>query len=444
MLLNPLRRRKRQLQGFPVLPGGFPLLGHLPAMMTDALGLMRRAHREYGDFFWMLSGFGQRSLYCLHPDVFSIFKNKVTTSVFLQEVASDFLGRSLLVHDGPLHQHMRSAMNGPFLPPGLTAAETGTILADLIEKGVRRWVDRGEVKILAETRELALAAIFRVMGIPESDLPAWRRHYEAYVLLAVNIPIDVPGSPRRRGRKARAWLNEHLMVFIKEARARPEVTGLLAALVHSRDEEGSPLTDVELLDNLRLLVLAGHETSASTIAWMVVLLGQHPHAWEKLCAEAAAVGAVPRTPKELKRFPYAEALFRETLRLFPPVSTDARRALVDFELGGRTVPAGTQVSISIAHLSRHSEVYERPDDFLPERWLGRTEAVSPLELVQFGGGPHFCLGYHLAWMEIVQAAVALALVLRERGVRPHLVGSFPARRYIPLLHPAAGTRVKFA
>jgi cytochrome P450 len=177
---------------------------------------------------------------------------------------------------------------------------------------------------------------------------------------------------------------------------------------------------------------------------MTVVLAQRTDLWERLCAEATAAGAVPRTPRELKNFPFAEALFRETLRLYPPVSTDARRALVDFELGGRTVPAGTQISISIAHLSRHAAVYERPDEFLPERWLGRAEAITPLELVQFGGGPHFCLGYHLAWMEIVQSAVALALVMRGRGVRPHLMGSFPARRYLPLLHPAAGTRVRFS
>jgi cytochrome P450 len=443
MLLNPLNRRVRERHGFPVFPGAFPVIGHMPAMMTDAIGLMRRAQRQLGDFFWMKSGFGQPSLYCLHPDVFTIFKNKVTTSTYLQEIASDFLGRSLLVHDGAVHHHMRSAMNGPFLPPGLTAAETGAVLADLIEKGVRGWAAKGEVRILAETREVALAAIFRVMGIPEEDLPSWRRNYEHFVMLALNLP-NLPGSPRRRGLRAKRWLSEHLMVFIREARAHPEITGLLASLVHARDEEGSGLTDEELIDNLRLLVLAGHETSASTLAWMTVVLAQRTDLWERLCAEATAAGAVPRTPRELKNFPFAEALFRETLRLYPPVSTDARRALVDFELGGRTVPAGTQISISIAHLSRHAAVYERPDEFLPERWLGRAEAITPLELVQFGGGPHFCLGYHLAWMEIVQSAVALALVMRGRGVRPHLMGSFPARRYLPLLHPAAGTRVRFS
>jgi cytochrome P450 family 117 subfamily A len=401
---------------------------------------MRHAQRTLGDFFWMKAAFGRYSLYCLHPDVFMILKNRVTSSTFLGEVAADFLGRSLRVHDGAVHKHMRGAMNGPFLPPGLTSAGTGAILADLIDRGVKSWPQREPFRILTATRELVLAAIFQIMGIPESDLPGWRENYERYVMLATNLP----GPTRWRGLKARAWLNEHLLVFVNEARKRPDMPGLLAALVHSRDEEGSGLTDEELIDNLRLLVLAGHETSASTMAWIVYILAEHPEAWEALCAEATTVGAVPRTPKELKQFPYAEALFRETLRLYPVVTTDARRAIADFEMAGRKVTTGTQLSISIAHLSRHASLYEKPDEFVPRRWLDKVEAISPIEIVQFGGGPHFCLGYHVAWMEIVQFTVSLALTLGARGLRPQLAGAPPKMRYLPLLHPSAKTRVQFA
>ena len=198
------------------------------------------------------------------------------------------------------------------------------------------------------------------------------------------------------------------------------------------------------MDNIRLLVLAGHETSASTMAWMVIMMAQRPEVWDRVCAEAVAAGGIPRSPKELRSFPYAEAVFRETLRLHPPVASDSRRALVDFELAGRTVQAGDNVTISIMHLSRDPSTYERPDEFVPERWLGRAEAVSAIELVQFGGGPHFCLGYHLAWMEIVQFAVGIALAMRGRNLRPRIVGAPPKMRYVPLLHPSAGTRVAFA
>jgi cytochrome P450 family 117 subfamily A len=416
----------------------------MPAMATDALGLMRHAERTLGSFFWTRGGFGRSNLYCLLPDVFSIFKNKFTTSTYMQDVVPDLFGSALIAQDGAAHHHLRSAMNTPFLPRGLSAAQVGAMFGELIERRVRSWRERPELQILAETRELVLAGMFKLLGVPESDLSSWRKHYETFMLLAINLPLEFPGSPRRRGLRSRAWLDEHLMAFIEEARRNPDTPGLLAALVHARDEEGGQLTDRELVDNLRLLVLAGHETSASTMAWMVVMLAQHPEAWDALCAEAVAAGAVPQTSQDLKNLPYAEAVFRETLRLHPPVATDARRALVDFELAGRPVKAGTMVGCSIIHLSRHSTLYERPDDFVPQRWVGRNESVSPVELVQFGGGPHFCLGYHLAWLEIVQFAVALALTFHPLGARPRLVGRPPRMRYLPLLHPSAGTRVKFA
>ncbi len=444
MILNPLRRRVRHRHGFPVMPGGFPVVGHMPAVATGYLQLVRAAEARFGKFFWLEGVLGSTQLNCLDPDVFTIFKNKLTTSTYLQTLFAELFGGSLIAQDGPPHHHMRSAMNLPFLPRGLTASEVGPMVAETIERRVATWPTRGDVQILAETREMVLAVMFRLLGVAETELSAWRQHYEEFMLLAVNLPFDLPYSPRRRGLKAREWLDERLLKFIRAARANPDGHGLLPALVQARDEEGQPLTERELVDNLRLLVLAGHETSASTMAWMTIKLAQRPDVWDKLCAEVAAVGAAPRTPKELRNFPYAEAIFRESLRLHPPVSSDARRTLVALELGGRTIPAGEMITISIMHLSRHPSLYERPDEFMPERWIGRNEAISPIELVQFGGGPHFCLGYHLAWMEIVQYVVALATVMRRRNLQPRLTGAPPAARYLPLHHPAPSTHIAFA
>jgi cytochrome P450 len=445
LILNPLDRRVTRRGGFPVLPGAFPVVGHIPAVATNLLGLMRHAEREVGHAFWIDSGFGARNITCLDPEVFSILKNKVTTSTYLQGLLPDLFGISLIAQDGAVHQHMRSAMTGPFLPRGLTAAEVGPLLAELIERRMRVWRDRRTVTVLAETRELVLALMFRLLGVAETNLSAWRRNYEDFMLLAINLPLDLPGTPRHRGRRAKAWLDEHLLAIIAEARTRPS-KGFLSALVAGRDEGGAGLSDAELVDNLRLLVLAGHETSASTMAWMVIMLADRPDVWDALCDEATKAGGTPQSPKEVREFPYAEAVFRETLRLHPPVASDARKALVDFELAGGTVPAGEMVNISIIHLSRHPSLYDRPDEFRPERWLDRSDrsdGVSPIELVQFGGGPHFCLGYHLAWMEIVQFGVALARAMRSAGLRPSITGPRPKMRYLPLLHPSAGTRIAF-
>jgi cytochrome P450 len=163
--------------------------------------------------------------------------------------------------------------------------------------------------------------------------------------------------------------------------------------------------------------------------------------WRRLREEALAAPGLPRSPKELRQFPYAEAVFRETLRLHPPVFQDGRRATVDLEVAGTTIKAGTYLNIPILTLSREPDLYPDPDSFRPERWMDKKEPPTPIEMVQFAAGPHFCLGYHLAWMEIVDFAVALGRELPAGG--PRLRGAFPASRYLPILHPSASMRARF-
>lgn len=441
--MRSLRRHPREKHGFPYLEGAFPVVGTMPRMYFGLRRLLDDAERRLGPFFWMDLGFGAEVLMCRHLDGLVALRNKTTTSTHYQVRAHALLGDSLIVQDGAKHHHMRSALNGPFTPKGLSAAEVGPIMAETIETRVRSWALGRELRVLAATRELALSVIFRIIGIPSSDLGAWRHQYEEFVLSGLNIPIDLPGFPRWRGRRARTWLDERLLGIIQQARHRREGGGgLLAYLVEARDEAGEALTDHELVENLRLLALAGHETSATTMAWMVIELGRDPVRWRRLCDEALAGGGVPQAPRELKQFPFAEALFREALRLHPPVTGVSRQVTGPLEVAGRAIPMGSEFSLDLDHLSRHESLYEDPDRFLPERWLEKSEAISPVEILQFGGGPHFCLGYHLAWMEVVQFAVALARALAPLGLRP-VTGEWPRTHFLPIAHPAPGTRIRW-
>jgi cytochrome P450 len=439
------RRRARMRGGYPKLAGALPVIGHMHAIHNDFLGMVRRGEQDLGPMFWVNLGFDKQTLMLMQPESFALFKHKAMTSAHIGDVKPlrELFGKSIIAQDGAAHHHARSAMTSAFTPKGVSASELGSAFADIIEKQVASWPERRGFRVLAEMRELVLSLMFRMLGVPEAEMRPWRENYEELMLLALNVPIDLPGSPRRRGRRARDWLNERLMGFIAEARKNPHQPGLLAMLANGRDEAGEPLSDEELVDNLRLLVLAGHETSASTLSWMMAMLAEHPYAWDALCLEAHAAGRAPRSPKEVRSFPVAEAIFRETLRLYPPVHVDSRRCGQDIEFDGHVISAGTDVSIPIVHLSRLSSMYEDPDTFRMERWLGRNEALSPLEMAQFGGGPHFCLGYHVAWMEIVQVAVTAALVLDAKGLRPHLPDGVPAMRYLPLCHPSSKAGVVF-
>ncbi len=444
LLLNPLRSRPPSVGRFPTAAGAFPVVGHMPALATDTLAFLREAERRHGTFFFVEQGFGNRMLVCTDLAAFDGYKTRLGSSAYMRAAPlGDIFGESVIGQDGKTHQRMRAVLNGPFTPRGLSAAEVGPMIAGVVERRVRRLVRGEPFRVLAETRELALDVIFRIVGVGDEDLSEWREHYQDALLLLVNLPVMFPGSPRWRGRRGKTWIDARLHASIRAARREgPGREGLLPALVHGRGAEGETLSDDELVDNLRLLMLAGHETSASTMAWMLGFLAQRADLWDRLSSEVCAFGRVPRTPAELRELPFTEALFRETLRLYPPVANDARTLTGDLELSGRVVPEGTRLSIPIMHLSRHPELYERPDELWPDRWLGK-KSIGPLELMQFGGGPHFCLGYHLAWMEIMQFAATLALVCAERDVAPRLASDPPAPRYLPLLHPSGSLRVTF-
>lgn len=442
LLLNPLGRR-RDIAGFPFARGAFPVLGHMPALATDTLGFLRRAERDHGRAFFIDQGFGAQALVWTDPEAFSIYKTKLGSSAYMRDAGGSMFGESVIVQDGKVHQRMRAVLNGPFTPRGLGVAEIGALFAGIVRERVRA-IDLGApLAILSFTRELALDVIFRVIGVGDRDLGEWRERYQDALLLLVNLPIDVPGSPRRRGASGKAWVDARLRTLIASERGRTPTNTLLSALVHGRGEAGESLSDEELVDNLRLLMLAGHETSASTMAWMVGLMAQHPSCFRRAVEEVEALGKIPETVAELKKLPYIEAVFREALRLYPPVAFDARTIEGELSLEGRDVPPGTRVGIPLMHLSRHPERERDPDAFVPERWLDRG-ALGPLELMQFGGGPHFCLGYHLAWMEIVQFAAALLLHLSERRRALQLVGAPPSPRYLPLLHPKSSLRIAFS
>lgn len=444
MILNPLTRRVRYLDGLPVLPGHFPVLGHAPSMHFDAIGLLRWGRETLGPLFWMVNGPHHRSATYTERDAFDLLKNRTTSSEYLKENTKVLVGESLLGQDGKTHQHMRTAMNAPFTPRGLTVTGVGPVLAELFRAGIERWQPRQRLTILSETQDLALAAIFRILGIDVADLSIWAQQYREFVYAISPLPKWIPGSRTARAEQARGWLDRHFVDLIHKERAQPPRESFFSALVRGRDEEGKTLSDLELVDNLRLLTLAGHETTASVLAWVVITMAQRPELWDRVCEEARQGGAIPTSPQELRSFPLAEAVFRETLRVYPVVALTARQAIADVTIGHHTFPPGTMLNICLSLIMRDPELFPEPDRWNPDRWLGRKQAPTPLETAQFGGGPHFCLGYHLAVMESVQFIVALALRMSREGRRPRLAdGPAPQHLFLPLGHPTRSAAIEF-
>jgi cytochrome P450 len=440
---NPFSRAARTRDGFPVLPGEFPLLGHIPVAYRGLAEALREG-QSLGPCFWVTLGLGQWVLFCTSVQSLEIFKSKAFTSTHLQEIAPLVAGESLLASDGDAHRRMRSAMNGPFTPRGLSAASVGRTAAELIEALVRGWAERRQAKVLPEIQRAALDVIFRILGIRVPDLEPWRRQYRELLLANLSIRLRFPGSPMVRSEKAQAWINAQLADIVAAARRSGEADTLLGALVAARDDEGGALSDKALLDNVRLLILGGHETISSTMAWITLELASHPEIWDELVEEANKGAHVPRTPEEARAYPMAEALFREVVRMHPPFSVITRKAVAPFELHGRTIPEGAQVGVSLWSIAHDREVFPEPHELRLGRWLDRKAGPTAVELSQFGAGPHFCLGYHLAWLEGVQFAVALAREASARHLRPVLRDEDAMRPiYLPTEHPSPKAVVDF-
>lgn len=425
----------------PKLGRQLPLLGHMLGLRLDALRLLRRAQDQLGPIFWVNLGFGSEVLLCVDERGFEVFRDRRLDSSHLADFGR-FLGHSMLVVDGADHKRMRGVSSKAFTPGGLTRARVGEIIAETVARRVESWRGRDRVAIVEDTKTLALEVIFRVMGIEVRALPAWSHWFSEFTLGALNFPVMLPGLPAWRAQKGRDWLEAKIRKIVADARAREDRESIVGVMVHGRDEAGEGMSEQELVDNLLVLGFAGHETTASTMAWSMLMLGRSPRRWDRLRDEVAALPEVPTDYASLAQLaPFAVAVFRESLRLNPPVTIDTRQAREVLEFGGYRIEPGTVVGASLLHISRDPARYPQPDAWRPERWLDLGHRPTPIENCQFGGGAHFCLGYHMALLEGTIFLVHAARTLAAWGRRPHLHGAMPKPVHLPLTQPPAGAEL---
>ena len=395
---------------------------HVFGFARDPLGLMRSMRDEYGDVVEMKVANVPWFLVS-HPDDVERVLVKLAKSVKRDsyvEMLERTLGLGLLTSEGDLWKRQRKLMSQAFTPRRIkTYAETMSAVTD----EAATWRDGDTVDLHAEmsrvTMEVVAAVLFgagigpREVAIVSESMDVINEFYANSPEAVLRLPEWVP-TPRNRAltgavKKIDAVLYD---IIAKRRESGEERDDLLGTLLASLDDEGSGMTDKQLRDEAITLFLAGHETTALTLGYTLMLLGQYPDVERRVVAELDAVlgGRLP-TAEDSKALEYTERVIKEGMRLYPPAWTTGREAAEDLEVGGYTIPKGAQILTSQWIVHRDARFFPNPEAFDPDRWeKDKTKDMPRYAYFPFGGGPRVCIGNHFAMME---AILVLAVVLQR-------------------------------
>jgi len=407
----------------PNLPPGpkSSLLG-LFSYLRDPIGCMQPYAAKYGDTFTfpgdppvIFAGDpeGIKAIYTADPDTFAPLAQDM--QVFLGK-------RSLILQSGAEHKRGRKLMMPPF--HGARMRAYGEQMIDIAKARAAKWEKGQTVSMSDEMQHISLDVILQaVFGVTDPEemkklstlLLETLNGFSPLLALIPAIRREFGGiGPYAKLLGRRRRLNEHLDSIIAKARSAGPREDILSLLLAARTEDGQPMSDEEIRDQLLLLVIAGHETTGISMAWALYALHRPENATvlERLREELRSVDG-NLEPEKLAKHPYVEAVCNETHRRYPLAPAPSpRKLLKPFELKGYSLSEGMGVTACISMAHFREATFPDPMRFKPERFLDKQ--YSPFEFLPFGGGARRCLGAAMASYEM---KLVLATILRKYKMR---------------------------
>ena len=385
-------------------------------VLLDQFGTLEKYQKKYGEIFYSpKSSFYPANVIFSNPkaieQVFtadpSLFEVDKQSNAPIKTLLGD---NSLVLLDGIKHKRHRKLLMPPF--HGERMKSYGKTMVEVTKEVVARWQVGQTIYIRDYTQEISLQVILKtIFGLDEGQrydrlkkilvdwLEIFNSRLNSFFLLFPALQKDLGVlTPWGKFLRQKRQIQDILEAECDRRRQNPDTLGedILSLLIEARYEDGQPMRNEEIRDELMTMLFAGHETTASTLAWSFYWLHRLPQVGQKCQMELGSLDEAELT--NIVKLPYLSAVVSETLRLNPVVAFVGRQLKEPFELMGYQFEAGTSLFPSIYLTHQREDIYPEPKKFKPERFLERQ--FSPYEFIPFGGGNRRCLGYAFALFEM--------------------------------------------
>ena len=441
-----------RVDDIPLLSGG-TRLGHMTELRDDRFGVFRRLNRECGDI-GRINALGTPILFANSPELLHEMLVEKAKSFMkspgLRGPLKPLAGEGLFTSDGERWRRQRRLMAPLFTQAQIAGfADTMAACAGEAVAGLRAGEAFDAARLTTHiAMRIAGKALFDAETMDEADelgaalstALSWADTQAISLPFAVQLraaglihdlaerlpdpyrargvalseslvePIRWPGEETRKLERALEVVERRVARMIADRRAAGlGRRDLLSLLLQARDDDGNPMSDKQVRDEIVTLFVAGHETTATSLAWSLYLLARDPEAHARARAEAQAFAGRSLRFEDLPALGYCLKVFKEAMRLYPPVYFFGRQAVADVRLGQYDLPRGTIVLVSLYAMQHRAEIWPDPERFDPSRFEpAREEARHRQSYAPFSAGPRTCIGNHFALME---GPIVLATIL---------------------------------
>ncbi len=411
-------KRHRPMPPFATVPT-YVSLPRTLKLMADPLRMFTHYNRQYGHNYHIFVGGTRKSLMTTDPVTVQHVLQKNHRNYYKSEIQSDqlalYLGKGLLTNNGESWLRQRR-----LIQPGFHRERLAN-LVDLMQEVIRKESDEVARRVRQgeeiDIYEVMLQTAFRIVAraLFSEDISDEQLHdlsekitkVQEFIIYPIRLPFIRPalrtlGIQQRYQRIAQSAFSI-LRNLIEKRKAQGQVRDdLLQMLLDARYEDnGEPMDAEQLLEEVVILFVAGHETTANAMAWTFYLLAKHPNALAQLNAALEGLSEQEDLGAQLRQMPYVQQVIEESMRLYPPAWITDRFSLAPDEIQGQAIPAKTLVGIFIYGIHHHPDYWPDPENFQPERFSAAAKKERPTyAYLPFGGGPRLCIGNNFALLEM--------------------------------------------